>query len=324
LSLLTRIGGLVLLLLLARTLYAGSSKWQITTLAVSPDGRLIALVAQKDRTSFIYKVPIDTGIATRLTDAKDGEENSPSFSADGKRIAYSYEPGDHRRSRIVIANVDGSDARQWSPSNVADLSPVLSPDNATIVFSRADFYGSYSPIAQPHPHGWNFFAANLDGTNVRQLTTEHFYIVSRPAVSSDGKNMVVVTEGLETDQQIAIYSITSPGPPLRTFRPHVPDEISHKHPIFTYPNYLPDGSILFMAADKGVGYDVYRFNPDTGVIEKLTNQNGYATELKVSVDGKTAAFLKWHRTWRDVTDPEPYLLDLETRKLAPLKISGVN
>jgi Tol biopolymer transport system component len=324
LSLLTRIGGLVLLLLLARTLYAGSSKWQITTLAVSPDGRLIALVAQKDRTSFIYKVPIDTGIATRLTDAKDGEENSPSFSADGKRIAYSYEPGDHRRSRIVIANVDGSDARQWSPSNVADLSPVLSPDNATIVFSRADFYGSYSPIAQPHPHGWNFFAANLDGTNVRQLTTEHFYMVSRPAVSSDGKNMVVVTEGLETDQQIAIYSITSPGPPLRTFRPHVPDEISHKHPIFTYPNYLPDGSILFMAADKGVGYDVYRFNPDTGVIEKLTNQNGYATELKVSVDGKTAAFLKWHRTWRDVTDPEPYLLDLETRKLAPLKISGVN
>jgi Tol biopolymer transport system component len=324
LSLLTRIGALVLLLLLARTLYAGSSKWQITTLAVSPDGRLIALVAQKDRTSFIYKVPIDTGIATRLTDAKDGEENSPSFSADGKRIAYSYEPGDHRRSRIVIANVDGSDARQWSPSNVADLSPVLSPDNATIVFSRADFYGSYSPIAQPHPHGWNFFAANLDGTNVRQLTTEHFYMVSRPAVSSDGKNMVVVTEGLETDQQIAIYSITSPGPPLRTFRPHVPDEISHKHPIFTYPNYLPDGSILFMAADKGVGYDVYRFNPDTGVIEKLTNQNGYATELKVSVDGKTAAFLKWHRTWRDVTDPEPYLLDLETRKLAPLKISGVN
>jgi Tol biopolymer transport system component len=79
-----------------------------------------------------------------------------------------------------------------------------------------------------------------------------------------------------------------------------------------------------MAADSRVSYDVYRFNPDTGVIEKLTNQNGYATELKVSADGKTAAFLKWHRTRRDVADPEPYLLDLETRKLAPLKISGIN
>lgn len=290
---LTRIGGLILLLFfLAHTSCERSSRWQITSVAVSPDGRMIALVAQKDRTSFIYTVPIDTGIPRRLTDAKDGEENSPTFSADGKRIAYSYEPGDHGRSRIVIVNVDGSDMNQWSPSNVADLSPVLSPDNATIVFSRADFYGSYSTIAQPHPHGWNFFAANLDGTNVRQLTSEHFYMVSRPAVSPDGRNVVVVSEGLQTQPQIAIYSITSPGPPVRTFRPHVPKEISRKHPVFAYPNYLPDGNILFMAADEHVSYDVYRLNVDTGAAEKLTDRNGYATELKVSANGKTAAFLK--------------------------------
>ncbi len=259
-----------------------------------------------------------------MTDAKDGEETSPTFSPDGKRIAYSYEPSNHTRSRIVIVNVDGSDKHEWSPSSVTDLSPVLSPDNATIVFARADFYGSYSPIAQPHPHGWSFFAANLDGTNVRRLTTELFYMASRPAVSPDGKNMVVVTEGLETHQQIAIYSIISPGPPLHTFQPHIPNEISLKQPIFAYPNYLPDGSILFMAADSHVSYDVYRLKPDTSAIEKLTNHNGYATELKVSADGETAAFLKWRKNWKlEVTDPEPYLLDLESHKLTPLKISGL-
>jgi Tol biopolymer transport system component len=319
-----RIGGLALLLLLTSTSYGRSARWQITSVAVSPDGRLIALVAEKNNTSLIYTVAVNTGVATRLTDAKDGEENSPSFSPDGKRIAYTYEPGDHTHSRIVIVKVDGTDGHQWSPSSVTDLSPVLSPDNETIVFARADFYGSYSPIAQPHPHGWSFFAANLDGTNVRQLTTERFYMVSRPAVSPDGKNIVVVAEGLETDQQIAIYSIASPSPPLRTFRPHVPKEISRKHPIFAYPNYMPDGSILFMAANEHVNYDVYRFNPDTGTIEKLTDRNGYATELKVSADGKTAAFLKWRRTWNGVTDPEPYLFDVESRKLNPLKISGLN
>jgi Tol biopolymer transport system component len=322
---LSRIGELVLLLLfLVPASYAGSAQWQIRSVAISPDGRLIALVAEKGDKSFIYIVPADTGVATRLTDAEDGEERSPSFSPDGKRIAYSYEPGDHRRSRIVITNVDGSEAHQWSPSNVADLSPVLSPDNATIIFSRADFYGSSSPIAQPHPHDWSFFAASLDGTNVRELTTESFYRVSRPAVSPDGKNMVIVAEGLETEPQIAIYSIASPGPVVRTFRPHVPKEISRKHPIFAYPNYLPDGSILFMAANEHVDYDVYRLNPDTGAIEKLTDRNGYATELKVSVDGKTGAFLKWHRTWKGVTDPEPYLLDIQSHKLTPLKIIGLN
>ena len=281
------------------------------------------MVAEKDSTSFIYTVPVDTGVATRLTDAKDGEETSPSFSRDGKRIAYNYKPGDHRRSRIVTVKVDGSDMHEWSPSNEIALSPLLSPDNQTIVFARAEFYGSYSPIAQPHPHGWSFFASNLDGTNLHQLTTERFYMVSPPSVSPDGKNIVVVTEGFETDQQIAIYSITSPGPPLRTFQPHVPNEADHKHPIFAYPNYLPDGNILFMAASKG-GYEVYRLNPDTGAIEKLTDRNGYATDLKVSADGKIAAFLKWHGNWKGVTDPEPYLLDVESHKLTPLKVTGLN
>jgi Tol biopolymer transport system component len=317
--------GLILLFLLARTSYARSSRWQITSVAVSPDGKLIALVAGKDSTSFIYTVPADTGVATRLTDAKDGAETSPTFSSDGKRIVFAYKPGDHTRSRIVIVNVDGSDMNQRSPSSVTYLSPVLSPDNATIVFAQADFYGSYSPIAQAHPHGWSFFASNLDGTNVRQLTAERFYMASRPSISPDGKNMVVVTEGLETNQQIAIYSVISPGPPLHTFQPHIPNEVSHKQPIFAYPNYLPDGSILFMAADSHMSYDVYRLKPDTGAIEKLSNRNGYATELKVSADGKTAAFLKWRKNWMlEVTDPEPYLLDLESHKLTPLKVSGLN
>ena len=325
LGLLARIGGLILPVLLASASYGGGSGWQITSLALSPDGKLIALVAEKSATSLIYVVSVDTGVATRLTDAKDGREASPTFSSDGKRIVYAYKPGDHTRPRIVILNVDGSDKHQWSPSSVTNLSPVFSPNNETMIFSQADFYGSYSPIAQPHPHGWSFFASNLDGTNVRQLTTERFYMASRPSISPDGKNMVVATEGLETGQQIAIYSITSPGPPLRTFRPYVPNEISRKHPFYGYPNYLPDGSILFMAADKGVGYEVYRLNPDTGAVEKLTNKNGYATELKVSADGKTAAFLKWRRTWMlEVTDPERYLLDLESHRLTPLKINGLN
>lgn len=118
--------------------------------------------------------------------------------------------------------------------------------------------------------------------------------------------MCWVTEGLETEQQITIYSITAPGPPVRTFRPHVPNKVSHKQPIFNFPNYLPDGSILFMAADKYVSYDVYRLNPGSGAIEKLTDRNDYATELRVSAGGKTAAYLKWQRNWKGVTDPEPY------------------
>jgi Tol biopolymer transport system component len=55
-------------------------------------------------------------------------------------------------------------------------------------------------------------------------------------------------------------------------------------------------SILFLAATEGwrfYDHDVYRLDLETGVVERLTKKNGYATDLRVSADGKTAAFLKW-------------------------------
>ena len=320
-------GGLLLLFLLARICYGGTSAYQIESLAVSPDGKVIAIDIKKGGSAFIYTAAVDTGVAARLTNAATGEETSPTFSADGKHIAFSYWPGEGARPRIAIVDVDGSNLRQWPPSGVVDLSPVLSPDNKTIVFARAKFYGSYSPIAQPHPHDWGFYAADLDGTNVRQITNEGFYMASRASISPDGKNMVVVTEGLKTNQRIAIYSIVEPGPATRSFQPHVPHEADPKHPIFAYPNYAPDGSILFMAASDGkhgFDYDVYRLEPETGTVERLTTGNGYATELKVSADGKTAAFLRWRKNWLgELVGNQVYLLDVQTRRLRPLEITGL-
>ena len=217
-------GGLLLLFLLARICYGGTSAYQIESLAVSPDGKVIAIDIKKGGSAFIYTAAVDTGVAVRLTKAATGEETSPTFSADGKQIAFSHWPGEGARSRIAIVDVDGSNLHEWSPSGVAEFSPVLSPDNKTIVFARAEFYGSYSPISQPHPHDWGFYAADLDGTNVRQITNEGFYMASPASISRDGKSMVVVTEGLETNQRIAIYSLIEPGPATRSFQPHVPHE----------------------------------------------------------------------------------------------------
>jgi Tol biopolymer transport system component len=218
--------------------------------------------------------------------------------------------------------------REWSPSGVADLSPVLSPDNKTIVFSRSEFFGSYSPIAQPHPHDWSFYASDLDGTNIREITNESFYMASHASISPDGKSMVIVAEGLETNGHIAIYSLTDPGPPTRTLQPHVPHEADHKNPILDYPNYLPDGSILFMAASNGkhgFDYDIYRVDLGTGSLERFTNGNGYAAELKASADGKTAAFLKWRKNWLgELTTNQICLLDLQSRNVTPFRVSGLN
>ena len=322
-------GAALLLPFLTSVPNAAKSSGEIRSVAISPDAKVIAVEVEKGPAAFIYRIPVETGVAARLTDAKDGVESSPAFSPDGKQIAYTYWPADHRRSRIVIVNVDGSEAHEWVPSSANDLSPVFSLDGETIVFSRSESYGSFSPVAQPHPHDWGFYAAKLDGTDVRRITTESFYMVSPASVSPDGKMIVIVTEGLETNRQIAVYSINNPGKPVQTFQPHVPKEADHKNPILAYPNYTPDGaSILFMDASDGrhgYDYDVYRLDLGTSSVERLTNGNGYATDLRVSANGKTAVFLKWRKNWLgELTTNEIQLLDLQSRTLTPLKVTGLD
>jgi Tol biopolymer transport system component len=294
------------------------------SVSVSPDGKFIAMDFIKDNTSFIYKIAVDTGNATRLTDAKSGDELSLAFSPDGRFIAYAYSPGNGEDSRIIIGNIDGSNLHTWSPSKVRDFSPVFSPDNKTIVFTRSGYYGSYSPIAQPHHHAWDFYAADLDGTNVRQLTRDSFYKASALSLSPDGKNLVVVTEGLDTPEQIAIYLLDRPEKPAQLLRPRVP---GHER-IYNCANYMPDGkSILFMAASggkHGYDYDVYRLDLGTGAIERLTKGNGYATDLRVFANGKTAVFLKWRSDWHATpVKSELYLLDIQSHEVTPLKVSGL-
>jgi TolB protein len=299
----------------------------MTGLAVSPDGKLVVFAYEKGSTSFIYKVSVDTGNATRLTKAETGWESSPSFSSDGKRLVYSYSPGDGAHSRIVIGNVDGSDLYPWSTSETDDFRPLLAPDDKTIILARSNYYGSYSPIAQPHQHDWSFYAADLDGTHVRQLTHEQIYEVSAASVSPDSRAFMFVSVEDKGDV-IEIHSLEDPARPKQIVRPHLPDQV-RLGPILNCPNYMPDGkSIIFMAATDGkhgYDYDVYRMDFATGTVERLTKGTGYATDLRVSADGKTAAFLKWRTDWRATpVESVIYVLDLQSRQLTPLKVSGLN
>jgi Tol biopolymer transport system component len=322
----------IFLFLLLPVTWSITCSGQIGSFSLSPDGKIVVLEFKKGSTKFIYKAFVDTGKAARLTTTQDGYESSPAFSADGTRIAFTYRPKGGSHSGIVLVNLDGSDIQQWSPTEDSTFSPVLSADNKTIVFGRAGYYGSYSPIAQPHFHAWRFFASDLDGSNARQITNENFYDAGPASVSPDGKNMAVMTEGFDSGRQIAIYSLARPGNPTRSLKPHVPREADHKNPIVNFPNYMPDGkSLLYMAASNGKGlrsefdYDVYRLDIETGTVERLTEGNGYASDLKVSADGKTAAFLKWRSDWRRTpVRSEIYLLDVQSHKLSPLKITGLD
>ena len=87
--------GLLVVLLTPCAISAGVPSGHMEAVSVSPDGKLLAGVYgyQDEHGVFIYKIAVETGVATRLTEAKSGWESSPTFSADGKQIAFSYESG---------------------------------------------------------------------------------------------------------------------------------------------------------------------------------------------------------------------------------------
>ena len=303
-----------------------TSSAQIESVAISPNGKLLLIDLVSKNSSFIYKVDVASGNAVRLTNATAGAESGPAFSPDGTRIAYSFSSG-NQPAYIVTQNLDGSNLRAWPSSAAGDYLPVFSLDGKTIVFTRFAYYGNYSPIAQPHPHAWDLYAADLDGSNVRQLTHEHSYNISPLSISPDGKRMLVVTESADTSPEIAIYSSDHPEKPETSLQPHVPGE-PQTGSVFLSPNFMPDGkSLLFMAASNGnagFDYDVYKVDIASGSLERLTQGNGFATGLSVSADGKTAVFLKWRLNWQKrPVECTPYLLDVQTHKLTPMNIEGL-
>jgi Tol biopolymer transport system component len=312
--------GFVLLFLVAHPTWGGDSPGQMLGLSVSADGKFIATTYVKGSLWRIYKIDMNTGNAIRLTNVTTGEESSPAFSPDGKLIAYSYTTyPDYQR--IVVMNVDGSNPRTLPGSGTANLDATFAPGSEKIYFRQTE--------PRPHEHRWDLFSMGIDGSNLTQLTHQGFYSIYSPSLSPDGKSMAVVIEEWNAPQrEVAIYSLDHPEKPQRILRPHLPGK-RPLNQVFESPNYMPDGKrILFMAATGGKredDYDVYLLDLETEAIERLTEGNGYAGGLTLLPDRKTAVFLKWREDkHRAIVGTDIYLLDLQSRKLTPFRVTGLD
>src|ERR1051326_6048697 len=97
----------------------------------SPDGKFLVFTGQRDGEFDIYRISVDGGGETRLTDAKgldDGPENTP----DGRYIYFnSTRTG---RMQIWRMRPDGSSQEQVTDDEFNNWFPHVSPDGKWIVF----------------------------------------------------------------------------------------------------------------------------------------------------------------------------------------------
>ncbi|HTN89862.1 MAG TPA: BamA/TamA family outer membrane protein, partial [Sorangium sp.] len=149
---------------------------------VSPTGEHVAFSLNSKGTRYLEIARLSPGGLSERRDlvpsARFEQAYSPSFSPDGKLLAYSvWTAGGYRDIRVV--DVATGSFRQVTRDRATDMSPAWSPDGRTLYFT-SDRTGIH-----------NVYAHDLATGALRQVTNVRLGAF-HPAISPDGKTLVYV------------------------------------------------------------------------------------------------------------------------------------
>jgi Tol biopolymer transport system component len=166
-----------------------------------PSGRRqIAFGSNRDGNYEIYSMDEDGASQRRLTNTL-ASEGRPTWSPDGKRIAFTSDGDGPGKSALFVMNADGTNVTRLSGPTAAPTEPAWSPDGTRIAFT-----------AYTNTHSSEIFVVNADGTNQVNLTNnrgEDFH----PAWSPDGRRLAFTSR--RDNDTFSVYVMDSDGANVR-------------------------------------------------------------------------------------------------------------
>ncbi|MBA3528234.1 MAG: tandem-95 repeat protein, partial [Propionibacteriaceae bacterium] len=146
----------------------------------------------------IYTMNADGTGVKRLTN-NQAVEATPSFSKDGRWIAYSSSPGtDGGSSEIYVMDTDGGNQTRLTDNSVDDLNPAFSPDGSKIVFD-SNSAGNR-----------DLYVMNAEDGSQRTAVAQSEEPEYDPVFNATGTKIAFVSKA-KYDDQLVIWVMDAPG-----------------------------------------------------------------------------------------------------------------
>jgi Tol biopolymer transport system component len=290
-----------------------------TSPSLSPDGRFVAFLSEKDLFSIeLYMADVATGEIVRRLSRSDADphiqalryiDSSGTWSPDSRFFAYPVvAEGDNQLVIVQSDNGQVTDRIGFEGEGIGALAnPAWSPDGRYIAFS-----GSVGGIS-------DLFVYDLEARTTRRLTNDK-YADLQPAWSPDGRTLAFTSDrGPETDFgnltysrfQLATIDVATGNVRLLSVFGNV------KH---INPQYSPDGQSLYFISDQDGFSDIYSLRLADGSVGRVTRVatgvSGHtAIAPAMSVAGSVAAYAVF-----DEREFHIYTLDLSTNAPDPVQV----
>lgn len=233
----------------------------------------------------VLSPPLDLSTISINTD--ETTWSSLDITPDDKNIVFDM-LGD-----IFIVDSAGGDAKALTQDFAWNIHPAVSPDGKKIAFISDR--GGLS----------NLWVMNLDGTNLKQISTEKYNLIHSPKWSPDGQ-YIAVSKGIMSSRSIPageVWLYHHSGGDGLAIKKRVNGKKDQKN--IADPAFSPDGKYLYFTQDvsggstfsynrdplKGI-FAITRYELATGEEERFVSGTGGAVVPTPSPDGKYLAFIR--------------------------------
>lgn len=216
------------------------------TISVSPNGKFLVFNGVGQGGRDLYILDIGKGIVSRIAATQEYEVD-PSFSPDGKSIAYAAgAPGD-RADHLTIRDLTTGKVQQVTSDDANVSTPSFFPGGKRIVYARDTDY-HWGGLAASWNGGGAMMSVNAAGGAQTRLLPQIACAIA-PQVSPDGKTLLWWNQ-----DGIFTAPLNIAAAPRKVTAGHVRDPAwspNGKQIVYTEGEYSPDTQLCVISASGG-------------------------------------------------------------------------